>query len=300
MSERLRGRMMSAPRAQQLRQDIGDASLSYLLYDGDGPTIILLHATGFGPWLWQPIAGILSSRYRVIAPNLFDHRDQDPEQGGINWNILAEDISRFCETLQILHPFLVGHSMGATVSTIAHAEYGLNAGAMVLVEPIFLPQPFYMMGMTTDNHPLASRAMRRTNYWQNKREAADYLRSRSLFKDWDEEVVELYIDHGMKKSTKGGLELACSPRKEAALFMGGMQYNPWPVLPKVTCPVLVVEGEKSENKQFVNLEEVVSVLPNGFFRTISDGGHLVPMEQPGKVAAIIEDFISSGRYTSNE
>ena len=45
-----------------LTQDIGDVDLSYLLYEGEGPTIVLLHATGFLPWLWHPIARELAPR----------------------------------------------------------------------------------------------------------------------------------------------------------------------------------------------------------------------------------------------
>jgi hypothetical protein len=41
-------------------QDIGDADLTYLDYDGQGPTIMMLHATGFLPWLWDATARALS------------------------------------------------------------------------------------------------------------------------------------------------------------------------------------------------------------------------------------------------
>jgi lipase len=49
-------------------QDIGDIDISYLLYEGDGPPLIFLHATGFLPWLWHPLARDLSVVYRIIAP----------------------------------------------------------------------------------------------------------------------------------------------------------------------------------------------------------------------------------------
>ena len=71
-----------------------------------------------------------------------------------------------------------------------------------------------------------------------------YLKSKSLFKNWTEEMLELYITHGMKETKGGGLELVCSPKTEAALFIGGVQYNIWPLLSKISCPVLVIEGGK--------------------------------------------------------
>lgn len=274
-------------------QNIGHADLSYLLYDGNGPTIIFLHATGFLPWLWHPVARRLSPFYRVIIPYFSDHRHEDPAKGGINWLLLAEDFSLFCKRLHVENPLLVGHSMGATIATMVSALYGVQSSGMVLIEPIFLPRPFYLAQMSVNDHPLASKAIKRTNTWQNEAEAMKYLKSKELFNTWTDEMLELYVRHGMIRTDAGTLQLACSPQHEAALFMGGMQYDPWPLLPNVTCPVLIVEGDKSENRNFIDLTEVVSYLPQGSHKIIKDAGHLIPMELPEKTAALIDDYFQN-------
>lgn len=275
-----------------LSQDIGDASLSYLLYKGDGPAIVMLHATGFLPWLWDPIARELAPSFRVIAPYFCDHRDTDPNRGGLSWLEIARDLTEFCRRLDLDRPLLVGHSMGATVLAIAHADCGLAAGGMLLVEPIFLPRDYYRTLLTVEDHPLASKAIRRTNHWPDEDAALAYLRSRALFEKWDEEMLRLYIRYGMIDDDAGGLTLTCAPEREAALFMGGMQYDPWPVLPRITCPVLMLEGETSENRAFIDLKEALSHIPHApEYRLIPDAGHLLPMEQPRTVTEILRDFI---------
>ena len=271
-------------------QDIGDAALTYLDYDGQGPTLVMLHATGFLPWLWHPIARALSPAYRVIAPYFCDHRESDPEKGGLDWMILARDFAAFCERLNIQAPYLVGHSMGATVLTIAAAQYGLAPAGMVLIEPIFLPQDFYRTRIQVQDHPLASKSINRRNHWQDETEALTYLQSRPLFKKWDAEVLSLYVRYGMKEKAPSGLELTCSPKKEAALFMGGVQYDPWPLLPQVPCPILVLEGEHSENRSFIDLKKAVSLFPHATYRLIRDVAHLIPMEKPLMITAIIREF----------
>lgn len=276
-------------------QNIGDAELSYLLYEGEGPPLIFLHATGFLPWLWHPLARELSVVYRIIAPSFCDHRETNPENGGLNWATLAKDTVRLCDALQLKKPFLVGHSMGATVHIIANALCGLSAAGMVLIEPILLPAEFYLGHMRVDEHPLAAKAIRRTNFWRDRDEAMAYLRSRTLFQGWDEEMLEFYIRHGMTEREGGGFRLACSPRQEAALFMGGRQFDPWPLLPKVSCPVLIVEGEKSENGGFVDLDRIQSLIPNCERLMVKDAGHLIPMERPREVTRIIGDFFCSLR-----
>ena len=267
--------------------DIGDVDLQYLQYDGPDPPIILLHATGFLPMLWHPIARELSRHRKVIAPYFCDHRETDPEKGGLSWMLLAEDLCRLCEGLNIQAPFLVGHSMGATVMALAEATHGPRASGMILLEPIFLPQDFYRMQLRVEDHPLASRSIKRRNLWRDSAEAKIDFRRKPLFKNWAEEFLDLYIEHGTVPLESGELELACSPEKEASLFMGGMGYDPWPLLPKITCPVWVLEGEESANRPFVDLKTAASRFQHGTYQLIPGAGHLIPMEKPKEMIEFI-------------
>ncbi|HYA13798.1 MAG TPA: alpha/beta hydrolase [Syntrophales bacterium] len=276
-----------------MTQDVGDADLPYLLYDSRGPTLLLLHATGFLPWLWHPIARELFPSYRIVAPYICDYRKADAEKGGLHWMTVAKDIAALCHKNNIENPFLVGHSMGATVSMIAHALYGVKAKAMILIEPIFLREDIYRIHLTAKDHPLAARALKRKNHWKNPSDAMGYLRSKALFKNWTEEMIELYITYGMKRRKEGGIELVCSPKTEAALFIGGVHYNIWPLLSKISCPVLVIEGENTDSKNYIDLERTVAMLPKSSHIIVADAGHLIPMEQPSKIAAIIRDFFKS-------
>jgi pimeloyl-ACP methyl ester carboxylesterase len=61
-------------------------------------------------------------------------------------------------------------------------------------------------------------------------------------------------------------------------------------LPQVPCPVLVLEGEHSENRAFVDLQKAVSLFPNAVYRLVRDVGHLIPMEKPGEITGAIREF----------
>ncbi len=274
-----------------LSQKIGDVDLQYLQYDGQDPPILLLHATGFLPMLWHPIARELSRHRKVIAPYFCDHRQTDPQKGGLSWMLLAEDLCRLCERLNIENPLLVGHSMGATVMTIAEATHGPRASGMILIEPIFLPQDFYQIQLRVEDHPLASRSIKRRNIWRDLGEVKADFRRKPLFKNWEEEFLDLYIEHGTVSLGSGGLELACSPEKEASLFMGGMGYDPWPMLPKIACPVFVLEGEESTNRPFVDLKKATLRFQQGTYRLIPGAGHLIPMEKPKEIIEFIIEHL---------
>lgn len=272
-------------------QPIGDAQIAYLDYGGDGPPLVMLHATGFLPWLWHPIARRIAKNYRVIAPALFAHRPADPYSGGLAWLQLAQDLKQLCAELAIESAVFVGHSMGAAVATLAHAVHGLAAAKLVLIEPIFLPPELYRVPMTVAQHPLAAKAVKRRNHWRDRQEAQRDFKSKPFFQSWDEEVLALYIEHGLSGENGDGVRLTCSPRQEAALFMGVSHFDPWPVLPSVSCPTLVVEGEESENRPWINLQKVTDLIPQGRYAAVAGAGHLVPMEKPTETATLLQAFV---------
>lgn len=274
-------------------QNIGDADLQYLYYEGPEPTIVLLHATGFLPWLWHPIARKLNASHRVIAPYFCDHRQSDLQKGGLGWVTLAEDLATLCQRLNLERPLMVGHSMGATVMTFAEAINGLGASGLILIEPIFFPEHYYRANVGVEEHPLAVQSLKRRNQWKSTSEVKAYLKSKPLFEKWQDEFLDLYIQHGTVKRDSFGLELTCAPQKEAALFMGGMPFDPWPVIPEVRCPVLILEGEKSGNSAFIDLSEAVSRFKDGRLETIAGAGHLVPMEKSAEVLAAIQTFVKT-------
>lgn len=273
-------------------QNIGDVELQYLDYAGGEPTIILLHATGFMPWLWHPIARRLAGTHRVLAPYFCDHRQVEPDDG-LQWMTLAEDMARFSAELGLEKPVLVGHSMGGTVMTLAEANCGLGAAGMILIEPIFLPQDYYRTEIQVEDYPLARKSLRRRNRWEDGTEMKTYLQSKPLFADWDEEFLDLYIEHGTVQKQDFGLELACAPPREAAIFMGGTHYDPWPLLPKVQCPVLVLQGANSNNSSYIDLPKAAARFPRGRLETMTGAGHLLVMEKPHEALRIIKTFIES-------
>jgi len=273
-------------------QDVGGADLSYLFYEGGAPQILFAHATGFLPWLWHPIIEAFIPEYSIWAPYVCNYRSCDPEKGGLSWNVIAEDISTFCRAQKIDHPVLIGHSMGATVLTIAAAVYGVKPRGMVLVEPIYLPEEFYKTKISLQDHPLASKSIKRVNSWQNEDEAMSYLKSRPLFSDWNKEILHLYMKYGMEKLPTGSMRLTCAPESEAAMFMGGWSRDPWPLLEKIECPVLVIEGEKSSNIGLVDIQKAVSRFPRGQYESIAGAGHLIPMEKPAEIAQIVKEFVA--------
>lgn len=183
--------------------------------------------------------------------------------------------------------------MGATVATLAAFLAPGLAHKMILMEPIYLPEAVYSMNIRVDQHPLAAKSIKRRNAWKDRQEAQEYLLARALYQSWDAEVLNLFLQYGMVENEAGGISLACSPRREAAVFMGGLHFNPWPLLPRIQCPVLVLEGEVSENRSLIDLEKAASLIPRGEYHLLAGSGHTIPMEMPEGITVIIRKFCSA-------
>jgi lipase len=267
--------------------------MAFLDYGGSGTGVVLLHATGFLPWLWHPVASTIARDHRVIVPCLFGHRPSDPHTGGLGWLQLAEDLKRLCVHLKLDHPVLVGHSMGATVAILAHTVQRIAAAGMVLIEPILLPAEAYHGPMPLDQHPLAAKAIRRKNHWPDRKAVWNDFKTKPFFRSWDPAMLSLYVRFGIGEKASGGVTLTCSPQQEASLFMGGLQRDPWPESTKVTCPALIVEGEVSENRHWIDLRQVAGLIPGSRYINVPGAGHLVPMEKPAATIRLIRSFLKA-------
>lgn len=292
LQDKRKGFSMTATNPLIKKCDLGDAEIHFLHYPSDGPDLVLLHATGFFSWLWHPIASRLCGRFNIIVPDFYGYRTSDPHTGGLGWDILAHDIFTLCKSLGLKTPFIAGHSMGGAVAVIYAALHDLKPERLLLIEPIFLPEIVYSVKMTIAQHPLASKAIKRKNFWRDRDEARSYIKSRKLFMLWDEEMMELYLEHGFTETVDGGFQLACSPSEEASLFMGSTARNPWPLLQEIKCPVLVLEGEKTENRTFVDIQRAMTLFKYGEYREVKKAGHLIPMEQPDTVYKLMNDFFT--------
>ena len=79
---------------------------------GSGPDVVLLHPTPVDHRFWLPVAEILSTRYRVILPDLRGHGRSEAGEGPITVEKLAADAAHLLDHLQIGHAIFAGCSIG--------------------------------------------------------------------------------------------------------------------------------------------------------------------------------------------
>src|SRR5580658_2789500 len=111
--------------------------LRYLDWGGDGPPIVLLHATGFLGAIYRPIAQALTAIGHVYSFDQRGHGDSERPRNDIyGWDLTAGDLEGFILAMGFKDVRAIGHSAGATaIGVVASGRPDLISRAM-LVEPV--------------------------------------------------------------------------------------------------------------------------------------------------------------------
>src|SRR5271165_1950822 len=109
----------------------GDTVLFYETA-GSGPDVVLLHPFPLNHHFWDPVADQLSTRYRVLMPDLRAHGDSELGDGPATMQKLADDLARLCREERISKAIFVGVSIGGYLLFEFWRRYREQVGALVL------------------------------------------------------------------------------------------------------------------------------------------------------------------------
>jgi pimeloyl-ACP methyl ester carboxylesterase len=117
--------------------DAGGLRLSYVEWrpsaPPSGPTLLLLHGMSSNALFWLRVARHLQSR-RVLAIDLRGHGRSDRPAAGYTAAVMAVDIGRAIEALELGPVVIGGHSWGAAVGLELCANRPDVASALVLID----------------------------------------------------------------------------------------------------------------------------------------------------------------------
>ena len=109
----------------------GDAQLYYEVA-GNGPDVVLLHPFPLNHHFWDPVTPQLSTRYRLILPDLRGHSDSELGEGPVTMQKLADDLFWLCREERISKAFFVGVSIGGYLLFEFWRRYREQVAALVL------------------------------------------------------------------------------------------------------------------------------------------------------------------------
>lgn len=251
---------------------------------GDGPPLLLAHATGFHGRVWEPLASHLSGFHRWSV-DLRAHGDSNaPDDRPLEWYGFADDILSVIDALQLERPFGVGHSKGAASLLLAEQARPGTFRALYLFEPVVVPADF-VTDRNPDN-PLSNGARRRRDTFDSFDAAFENYASKPPFNSLHPEVLRVYVDHGFAQNADGTVSLKCLPENEAEVYAHGMSHHAFASLHEVSCPVTIAVG-REDSVPAVFGRPIAEALPFGTLASFPELAHFGPLEDPAKIAASI-------------
>ena len=255
------------------------------------PILHFAHATGFHGATYGPLLAALSDQFRVRAWDARGHgKTRAPLQisGHAAWDSHRDDLLAVLEALAKESKnrlYLAGHSMGATISFMAAAERPSWVAGLLLVEPIMRKPPYYAAKRMLANllglrlTPIARAAARRRAIFPDVDAMYESYRQRGAFRTWEDVFLRAYLSAATRRHAEG-VELACPPKYEAALF-NSFDHDPLAAASQIAVPFSVLLGE--EMGVAVQTQPFFQALGPGKIKTVPATTHFLPMESPESV-----------------
>ena len=270
-----------------------DGAISYLEWESSGPALHFAHANGFNALTYRTLLEPLAERAHIYLSDLRGHGMTTlPARPGMakGWRIYRDDLIRFLEMLPQRPLILAGHSMGATASVMAAALRPDLVRGLALVEPVFVPAWFTIMGRTMRlfgiapaKYDLIEKTERRRALFPSVDAAFEAYRGRGIFKMWPEAQLRDYLEGGLLPTDDEQVRLACAPKWEAEDFRETPLFVPH-LARQIVCPVTLIHGDQpgstcsdAATSQFQRRKPHTRVVK------VRGASHFLPMEMPDLV-----------------
>jgi pimeloyl-ACP methyl ester carboxylesterase len=260
-------------------------------FGGDGPPLLVAHATGMCAGAYLPMVPRLSTRFHVWGVDFRAHGDSTaPDTDDLAWPGMAADVLAAVDAIGGGPVAGFGHSMGgASLIAAELARPGVLRAAFVF-EPIVIPDEW---GDAAGANPMAVAARRRRPTFASRDEALGRYARRPPLGGWRADALAAYVDHGFAEAADGAVTLKCTPEHEAQTFEGSGKITVADV-GSVATPVVVARGGREGEFGPAGFSgQVAEALPHGELRRYDELSHFGPFEDPVLIAREAVAFLSN-------
>jgi pimeloyl-ACP methyl ester carboxylesterase len=260
-------------------------------------TVVLLHGFLDLAWGWAPtVRAGLAARFHVIAPDFRGHGDSDWIGPGGYYHFIdyLADLHELLPQVARARVSLVGHSMGGSVAAYYAGSYPERIHRLALLEGMGPPEQ-------SESAPERVRAWldswrrvrgREPKSYADLAEAAARLQAHDLLLTG--EVARELAAHGTTRLPDGRLRFKHDPLHATAgptPFRVAYAADFWR---RVTCPVLLVEGEESSFRDFgEEAERRAAFLAHTVRAALPGAGHMMQRHQPATLADMLLHFLAA-------
>jgi 3-oxoadipate enol-lactonase len=265
------------PAAATERRVATDRLTINIVEAGRGPAVLLLHGLGWDYSLWNPTIEQFAQRHRMIAVDTRGHGGTDKPDGPYDMEMFARDDAALADALGLSRLCVIGLSQGGMVAQKLALLRPELVSALVLVSTSCKSDP-----SLRDNMEARIAAMDKAGP-----EAAAKIAAESIFSPgWRAANAA-----ALKRFVEWRAAMPMAPLNAATRAL--YDFNLSGDLPKIAVPTLVIAGQEDVLTKPKGMEEIAALIPGAAYRVIPSTGHMIPVEQPGPLTALLSDFLKA-------
>lgn len=240
----------------------------HVYQEGEQVPVVLIHGAG-GNHLYWPAEIRRLAGYQVIAMDLPGH-GKSAGRGHQSIPAYADQVMKWLQAMYLPRAIFVGHSMGGAIAL----QLGLN-------------YPEYVLGLgivaTSARLRVSPQIMEETSHSTTYQNAIDHIIEWSFGSSSPDRLKELAAQR-------------MAETRQAVLygdFLACQEFDLIDRLADIQIPALVICGQEDKMTPLRHVQFLADHLPQARLEIVPDAGHMVMLEQPVQVAALLQDFLSS-------
>lgn len=244
-----------------------------------GKPALLLHCSLAHSGAWNGVARALADRWRATAPDFVGHGRgpaRDP----------ARDYHDHCTEVALAHLpdtpcHLVGHSFGATVALRLALDHPGRVLSLTLIEPVLFAAARGQQGW---QRQVALDTSLEAAFAADDRASA----TRSFLSVWGDGPPFDSLPASQRAYLQDRIWVVAASSAALHDDAAGLV----PRVPRLTCPVLLIEGDRSPPVIAEVQTGLAAAIPRARRVIVAGAGHMAPITHPGAVADEIRRLLA--------
>jgi pimeloyl-ACP methyl ester carboxylesterase len=264
---------------------------------GSGPVLLLLHGITNSSETWEPAAGALADRFRIIAPDLLGHGHSATPRGDYSLGAHASGVRDLLSALDCDRVTVVGHSLGGGIAMQFAYQFPERCERLVLVSSGGLGREVHLLlraaaipGADWVLPLLTSRGIRSLGSGIKAT-----LRLGRVAPSPDVEVLA----SGFGSLHSAGARQAFLHTVRSVIDTRGQRVSAQDRLHlAAVLPTLIVWGEQDSIIPAAHGEAAHEAMPGSRLELFAGAGHMPHHYDPERFAAVLADFCASTKSAS--
>ncbi|MDT4955925.1 MAG: hypothetical protein QOJ02_4063 [Acidobacteriota bacterium] len=247
---------------------------------GSGPAVVLLHGYPFNRSMWREQVLMLSTRYRVITPDLRGHGETSATQEPATIAEMAQDVAALLDELEIKRVVLGGLSMGGYVALAFYRRFGQErVRALILAD--------------TRSQADTTEARR------NREEQAEKILKQGMSSIADGFIKKVLTPATLSQHPEitervRQMVVTTKPQGAAAALRGmAVRQDQTDFLPEIIAPTLIVVGSEDKLTPPVDAEMMQRAIRGSRLEIIEGASHLSNLERPAEFNRALKNFLDA-------